>query len=131
MLSGRRLRMLLSPDDRRRPKPGNTKVDHQHDIRTREQLATEEGRAVYPRRKSMIEPVFGQIKHNPPDRPVHQTTRVSGLPGGMAAGDSHPQLLKAPRPPDRDRLTLGMRAVAGDSIDASKDHRLRSALPCP
>ena len=30
----------------------------------REQLATEDGRAVYPRRKSLIEPVFGQIKHS-------------------------------------------------------------------
>ena len=30
----------------------------------REELSSEEGRALYRKRKTMIEPVFGQIKHN-------------------------------------------------------------------
>ena len=71
-LSGHGIRTLVSPNNWRRHKPGNTKVDQQHDIQMREQLATEDGRALYPKRKSMIEPVFGQIERN---RRVDRFTR--------------------------------------------------------
>jgi Transposase DDE domain len=63
-LNGRGIRMLVSPDNRRRKSPGKTRINQQHYIQMREQLATEDGRVLYRKRKSMIEPVFGQIKHN-------------------------------------------------------------------
>jgi transposase len=63
-LSARGIRMLVSPDNRRRTTPGKTRVNQQHYIQMREQLSTDDGRALYKTRKSMIEPVFGQIKHN-------------------------------------------------------------------
>ena len=52
------------PDNRRRKTPGKTRVKQQHYIEMREALDTDEGRALYKKRKSMIEPVFGQVKHN-------------------------------------------------------------------
>ena len=63
-LTDRGIRTLVAPDNRRRKTPGKTRVKQQHYIEMREALDTDEGRALYKKRKSMIEPVFGQIKHN-------------------------------------------------------------------
>ena len=63
-LTARGIRTLVAPDNRRRKAPGKTRVNQQHYIEMREQLDTDEGRALYKKRKSMIEPVFGQVKHN-------------------------------------------------------------------
>ena len=48
-----------------------------HYIQMREQLASDEGSALYQKRKTMIEPIFGQIKHN---RRIDRFTRC-----GLAA----------------------------------------------
>jgi hypothetical protein len=63
-LTARGIRTLVAPDNRRRKAPGETRVKQQHYIQMREELDTDEGRALYKKRKSMIEPVFGQVKHN-------------------------------------------------------------------
>lgn len=63
-LTARGIRTLVAPDNRRRKAPGKTRVNQQHYIQMREELDTDEGRALYRKRKSMIEPVFGQVKHN-------------------------------------------------------------------
>jgi transposase len=53
-------RVLVPPNLRSR-KPGGGAVDA---ARMREQLDTDDGKRRYQRRQRMIEPVFGQIKHN-------------------------------------------------------------------
>ena len=63
-LTARGIRTLVSPDNRRRTTPGQYRQRKDHYIQMREQLSTDEGRALYKQRKSMIEPIFGQIKHN-------------------------------------------------------------------
>jgi transposase len=63
-LTARGIRTLVSPDNRRRKTPGQYRQRKDHYVQMRDELATEEGRALYKKRKSMTEPVFGQIKHN-------------------------------------------------------------------
>ncbi|MGO9973627.1 MAG: transposase [Solirubrobacteraceae bacterium] len=63
-LIGRWIRTLVAPDNRRRKTSGKTRVRQQHYIEMRAVLDTDAGRALYKKRKSMIEPVFGQVKHN-------------------------------------------------------------------
>ena len=63
-LTARGIRTLVSPDNRRRRTPGRTRVNQRHYIQMREELSSEEGRTLYRKRKTMIEPVFRQIKHN-------------------------------------------------------------------
>jgi transposase len=58
------IRTLVTPDNRRRKTPGKTKVNQDHYVQMREELASDDGGALYKKRKSMIEPIFGQIKHN-------------------------------------------------------------------
>ena len=52
---------MLVPPNLRSKKPGGGAVDA---ARMREQLDTDDGKRRYQRRQRMIEPVFGQIKHN-------------------------------------------------------------------
>ena len=63
-LTARGIRTLVAPDNRRRKQPGQYRQRKEHYIQMREQLASDEGSALYKKRKSMIEPIFGQIKHN-------------------------------------------------------------------
>jgi hypothetical protein len=63
-LTANGVRTLVSPDNRRRKTPGKTRVNQQHYAQMREQLESDDGKALYKKRKSMIEPIFGQIKHN-------------------------------------------------------------------
>lgn len=63
-LKARGIHTLVSPDNRRRKTPGQYRQKKDHYVRMREELATEDGRALYSQRKWMIEPVFGQVKHN-------------------------------------------------------------------
>ena len=71
-LTARGIRTLVAPDNRRRKTLGKTRAKQQHYIEICEQLDSDEGRALYKKRKSMISPVFGQIKHN---RRVDRFTR--------------------------------------------------------
>jgi transposase len=62
----RDVHVLMSPDgggprSRRAPAPANA-AKHPQAQRMRQQLATEPGRSLYAKRKTLIEPVFGQIK---------------------------------------------------------------------
>jgi len=63
-VTARGIRTLVSPDNRRRTTPGQYRQRKDHYVQMREQLATDEGHDLYAQRKSIIEPVFGQIKHN-------------------------------------------------------------------
>ena len=63
-LTARGITTLVAPDNRRRKTPGKTRVNQDHYVQMREKLSTEDGRALYKRRKAMIEPIFGQVKHN-------------------------------------------------------------------
>jgi Transposase DDE domain len=63
-VTARGIRTLVSPDNRRRKTPGQYRQRKDHYVQMREQLATEAGHALYARRKQIIEPVFGQVKHN-------------------------------------------------------------------
>jgi transposase len=62
-LRGRGIRPLVSPDAGKRKEPSRIR-GRPHYRRMREQLATEEGGALYRKRKQMIEPVFGHTKFN-------------------------------------------------------------------
>jgi hypothetical protein len=53
----------VAPDNRRK-QPGKYRQRKDHYIQMREELASDDGKALYKKRKSMIEPIFGQIKHN-------------------------------------------------------------------
>jgi len=63
-ISASGIRTLVSPDNRRRTTPGQYRQRKDHYVQMREQLATDEGHDLYAQRKSIIEPVFGQVKHN-------------------------------------------------------------------
>ncbi len=63
-LTDRGIRTLVAPDNRRRKTPGKTRVNQQQYVQMREELSTEDGRALYKKRKTLIEPIFGQVKHN-------------------------------------------------------------------
>lgn len=63
-LTAQGVRLLVSPDNKRRTTPDKTRHTKDYYIQMREELSTEEGRALYRQRKSMIEPIFGQVKHN-------------------------------------------------------------------
>ena len=63
-LTSRGIHALVSPDNKRRKTPGQYRQRKDHYIQMREQLSTEEGRDLYRQRKWMIEPIFGQVKHN-------------------------------------------------------------------
>jgi transposase len=62
----RDVQMLMSPDgggprSRRSPAPANA-AKHPQAQRMRQRLGSEPGRALYAKRKTLVEPVFGQIK---------------------------------------------------------------------
>jgi hypothetical protein len=63
-LTDRGIRTLVSPDAGNRKTPGLTRQRRKHYLEMREQLATDEGRALYRQRQATIEPVFAQTKHN-------------------------------------------------------------------
>ncbi len=86
-LTDRGIRTLVAPDNRRRKTPGKTRVNQQQYVQMREELSTEEGRALYKKRKTLIEPIFGQIKHN---RRIDRFTRR-----GLAACRAEWQLVMA------------------------------------
>ena len=62
-LGSRGIRPLVSPDAAKRKEPSRIR-GRPHYQRMREQLATEEGRALYRKRQQMVEPVFGHTKFN-------------------------------------------------------------------
>jgi hypothetical protein len=103
-LTARGIRTLVSPDNRRRRTPGQYRLRKDHYVQMRELHATEEGRALYKKRKSMAEPVFGRADQAQPTRRSLRQARVSGMPRGVATGGHHAQPPQAPRPPRRDRL---------------------------
>ena len=63
-LTDRGIRTLVSPDAGNRKTPGQTRQRRKHYLEMREQLATDEGKALYRQRQAIIEPVFAQTKHN-------------------------------------------------------------------
>lgn len=63
-LTDRGVRPLVKPDAGHRKAPGKTRRVRPHYREMREQLATEEGKELYRQRAVMIEPIFGQTKHN-------------------------------------------------------------------
>jgi DDE family transposase len=63
-LTDRGIRTLVSPDAGKRKTPGLTRQRRKHYLEMREQLATDEGKALYRQRQAIIEPVFAQTKHN-------------------------------------------------------------------
>ncbi len=63
-LTDRGIRTLVAPDNRRRKVPGQYRQRKDHYIQMRHELATDDGRALYKKRKTLIEPSFGQVKHN-------------------------------------------------------------------
>jgi hypothetical protein len=63
-LTDRGIRTLVSPDAGNRKTPGLTRQRRKHYLEMREQLASDEGKALYRQRQTIIEPVFAQTKHN-------------------------------------------------------------------
>jgi hypothetical protein len=61
-LQQRGMTVLVPPDkDIHNPKPRRTSAEAQ---RMREQLQTEDGARLYAQRMTLVEPIFGQTKHN-------------------------------------------------------------------
>ncbi len=71
-LTDRGIRTLVAPDNRRRKEPGQYRQRKDHYIQMRENLSTDDGRALYKKRKTLIEPIFGQVKYN---RSIDRFTR--------------------------------------------------------
>ena len=63
-LTDRGLRTLVNPDSPGRKTPGQWRQRKPHYVEMRELLASEEGKKLYGQRMRIIEPVFGQTKHN-------------------------------------------------------------------
>jgi transposase len=59
----RGIRLLVKPDAERRKQPGKTR-GRPHYQKMREEIASEEGQRLYRQRSVMIEPIFGNTKHN-------------------------------------------------------------------
>jgi hypothetical protein len=59
----RGIRLLVKPDAERRKQPGKTR-GRPHYQKMREEIASEEGQRLYRQRSLMIEPIFGNTKHN-------------------------------------------------------------------
>ncbi len=59
-LNDRGIRTLVSPDAGSRKTPGLTRQRRKHYLEMREQLASDEGRALYRQRQTIVEPVFAQ-----------------------------------------------------------------------
>ena len=63
-LTDRGIRTLVNPDSPGRKTPGQWRRRKPHYVEMRELLASEEGKKLYGQRMRIIEPVFGQTKHN-------------------------------------------------------------------
>jgi len=62
-VTDRGIKVLVNPDSTTRSEPSPIKQRQPHYVRMREQLASEEGKALYSQRMVIIEPIFGQTKH--------------------------------------------------------------------
>jgi Transposase DDE domain len=63
-LTDRGIGTLVSPDAGNRKTPGLTRQRREQYLEMREQLATDEVKALYRQRQAIIEPVLAQTKHN-------------------------------------------------------------------
>lgn len=104
------IQVLVAPDSglRQGPRPGWT--GGLYDV-MRQALATPDGRALYRRRQSTIEPVFGQLKFNRQMSRFQRRGRAAYWSEWKLIAATH-NLLKLHRPPDRGRPRLGKRRRA-------------------
>jgi hypothetical protein len=98
-IADRGMEVLVPPDGTMREgkRPG---WEHGLYRQMRDKLSTEPGNQLYRQRKRTVEQVYGQIKIQPTDRPVH-ARRQSRRAVRMAVSGSHPQPAEAPQPLDR------------------------------
>lgn len=127
-LTDRGIRTLVSPDAGKRKTPGLTRQRRKHYLEMREQLATDEGKALYRQRQAIIEPVFAQTKHNRRiDRFQRRGLWACRAEWRLITATPQPPQALAARPNDRHWIAGGDPSSTADPVQPIANPLPRSA----